>query len=135
MPSMFEMVKEFQRDVIKYPLPAAPVLASTTVRDLIYGQLVHVEEELHEINLALDSHSLVGMADGITDAVYVLLGIAARIGLPIDEIFEVVHRANMQKVAGITKRNIDYDAVKPAEWVSPESKIADIIIEKMMPAR
>lgn len=54
-----------------------------------------------EPNIIYDSaeRSLVEIADGIADSIYVLVGTAVSYGIPIDRVFREVHRSNMTKTA------------------------------------
>ena len=49
------------------------------------------------------------------------LGTANMMGLPWQALWEDVHRANMAKVPGITKRGHLVDCVKPGGWVGPKT--------------
>lgn len=90
-------------------------------------RLDFMEEEIHELSDAHSNMDLVGVADALADLVYVALGTAHMLGIPFDEVFKVVHAANMQKQRGMTKRGMLYDAVKPAGWVGPEEQIETIL--------
>ena len=124
MQSNFQKVVEFQREVIRYPLPEEPVC---TDPELVKGQIRHVFEELQEFGDAFDAKDKVECADALGDALYVIYGIAARMGLPMDDIFGAIHKANMRRVPGVSKRGIQYDAVKPLGWVPPNEEIAEIL--------
>jgi len=84
-------------------------------------------EELDEFSEAYFEDNLVGMADALADIVYVALGTAYQMGLPFDEIWEAVQKANMSKVRGMTARGNAIDAAKPQGWVGPEGAIAETI--------
>ena len=56
-----------------------------------------IMEELSEYLRACEENSLVDAADAVIDLVYVALGCAHAMGIPFDELFGVVHRANMAK--------------------------------------
>lgn len=81
-------------------------------------------EELHETMKAHAKQDLAGVADGLVDLVYVALGTAYLMGLPFDELFAEVQRANMEKVrassAAESKRGSSLDVVKPAGWRGPD---------------
>ena len=61
-------------------------------------------EELAEWVEAHSSGDLVAAADAWGDRMYVLLGDAVASGMPVDDIFQEVHRSNMTKLpcAGVT---------------------------------
>ena len=86
-----------------------------------------MEEEITELMEAYVANDMVGVADALADLVYVAVGTAHMMGIPFDEVFKAVHAANMQKVRGLTKRGMLYDAVKPAGWVGPEAQIETIL--------
>ena len=90
-------------------------------------RIAFMEEELEELQEAHRNHDLVKVADALADLVYVALGTAHMMGIPFDEVFRVVHAANMQKQRGMTKRGMAYDAIKPAGWVGPEAEIKAIL--------
>lgn len=60
-------------------------------------------------------------ADALIDLVYVAMGTAAMMGLPWQELWDDVQRANMSKERGITHRGHSMDCVKPAGWVGPKT--------------
>ena len=58
-------------------------------------------EELSEWAMAHAEQDLVAAADAWADQAYVLMGDAIACGLPVQELFEEVHRSNMTKMCGI----------------------------------
>lgn len=90
-----------------------------------------MQEELDEFGEACAKKDLVKAADALGDLMYVLLGTAYLMGLPLDEIFEVIHAANMTKVRAVdigeSKRGSTFDVVKPPGFVPPDKKIALIL--------
>lgn len=104
-----------------------------------FGQLVHnkpvhltlrklqerlrfLNEELNEeFGAALEPQDLVEQADALVDLVYVALGTAVMLGLPWDELWNDVQRANMAKEVGIGKRGNLVDVIKPPGWVPPKT--------------
>ena len=95
-----------------------------------FGQRISfMMEEITELCEAHATRDLVGVADALADLVYVALGTAHMMGIPFDAVFKVVHAANMQKLRGMTKRGMVYDAIKPEGWVGPEAEIATILKE------
>jgi predicted HAD superfamily Cof-like phosphohydrolase len=88
-------------------------------------------EELQEF---VDSPSLIDDADALLDLCYFAIGGLVRSGLSakqIEEIFNVIHNANMNKNAGIKSTRKGYDgvtdAIKPEGWMPPEDQIKGII--------
>ena len=82
-----------------------------------------MQEELNEFVGCASVGNMVGMADALADLIYVALGTAYLMGLPFDDIWAVVQKANMAKIPGITKRGMPNDAMKPEGWVGPEAEI------------
>lgn len=104
-----------------------------------------LREELMEYELAVLAGDLPGAADALIDLVYVALGTAHLHHLPWQELFDTVHRANMQKVRAAnhpfepmtgddgeckrlcgrraeehSTRGREYDVVKPKDWLPPD---------------
>lgn len=91
---------------------------------------VHVKQFVELNNRWIDEcvdpqTDLVEVADGLCDLIYVSLGCAVEMGLPIEELFAEVHRSNMLKV-GASKR-ADGKTMKPEGWQPPYlGKILDL---------
>ena len=125
MTTNFEDVKAFHE---KYdlPTPASPVVPE---KDLLQFRSAFMAEELAEFNLAASCGDVAGMADALVDLVYVTMGTAVSMGLPWQELWDEVQRANMSKVRALSaadsKRGSTYDVVKPFDWQPP--RIVDII--------
>lgn len=71
------------------------------------------------------------LLDHISDSIYVLVGLAVNMGLPLDNAFQLVHAANMSKVIGSLVPNgpvFDENGkiVKPEGWTAPDKKIWDL---------
>lgn len=90
-------------------------------------RVAFIMEEITELCEAYINEDLVGVADALADLVYVAIGTAHMMGIPFDQVFRVVHAANMRKQRGITKRGMVYDAIKPTGWVGPEAEIKAIL--------
>jgi len=121
--SYYEQVREFHAIILGIedttPTFELPVEFSQ--------RIAFLEEELEELEIAHAKRDLVGVADALADLVYVAVGTAHMMGIDFDQVFKAVHAANMQKLRGITKRGMVYDAIKPEGWVGPESKIESIL--------
>lgn len=118
---MFNDVKLFCK---KYALQIVkkPGLAS---KELMQARMIHLQEEVNEINKAYKQKDIVEIFDGLIDLVYVALGTAANMNLPFEKGWQKVHDANMKKVKAtkITKRKTKHDVVKPKGWRHPNLKI------------
>jgi phosphoribosyl-ATP pyrophosphohydrolase len=58
-----------------------------------------MSEELAEVMIAMHENDIVGLADGLADLVYVVVGTAIAFGIPFDRVFAEVQRSNMTKAA------------------------------------
>lgn len=54
-------------------------------------------EEMSELLTALGIGDIIEAADAVGDLMYVVIGTAVTYGIPVQEIFEEVHRSNMTK--------------------------------------
>lgn len=83
-----------------------------------------IEEEVSETILAIGrAEDICEVADGIADAIYVLVGTALEYGIPLDRVWNEVQRANMAKIDPSTGKVIkreDGKVLKPLGWVSPD---------------
>lgn len=80
-----------------------------------------MREELDEFIEACSEQDLAAQADALVDLVYFALGTAVMMGLPWQELWDDVQRANMAKVRGISHRGHKVDCVKPPGWVPPQT--------------
>jgi predicted HAD superfamily Cof-like phosphohydrolase len=124
MNSMFKQVSDFHEVVLGQDFPAIPTLVSPT---WVIERTRFLLEEVGEFTDAAIKGDMVEAADGLADIVYVALGTAWQMGIPMDRIFEHVHNCNMKKVRGRTTRGNDVDAIKPAGWVPPNQGIAKLL--------
>jgi predicted HAD superfamily Cof-like phosphohydrolase len=86
---VFAFMAKHRQPVMRSPSLVPEELSSFRIR--------LIEEEVSEIKTAVESGDLVLIADGIADLLYVTFGLAVTYGIPIDSIFEEVHRSNMTK--------------------------------------
>ena len=93
----------------------------TSVSEL---RIALLEEELSEYRQAVSDGDLIGVADALTDLMYVLLGTYVSHGLQeyADELFVEVHRSNMSKFAdaGEVIHREDGKVLKPGTFFSPD---------------
>ena len=91
--------------------------------ELMHFRLAFMREELTEITEAYNIGDSEAVLDGIVDLMYVVLGTAWMMNVPILDAWDRVHNANMKKVrvedASESKRNSLYDLKKPEGWVHP----------------
>lgn len=100
--------------------PSAPSDARKRLRRKLMG------EELMELYNALEDKDIVLIADGLADLLYVVFGTALEYGIPIDKVFEEVHRSNMTKLwpDGRAHYREDGKVLKPKTFSPP--RISDI---------
>ena len=118
--SDFESVGEFNK---KFGLPVAGEFLPQRIDDQTFlYRYQHLQEELSELLKAHRAGDVVGVADALADLVYVALGTAHFYGIPFDEVFIEVQRANMAKERATSetdprsKRGSKLDIVKPEGW-------------------
>lgn len=78
-----------------------------------------MREELVEFEEAIETQDLAALADALVDIIYFAVGTAAQMNLPLQALWDDVHRANMAKVRGVGHRGHTVDVVKPESWVAP----------------
>lgn len=93
MKDALEKVKEFCR-MFSHTMREKPGLVDFETfklrRDLM-------KEELEETIAAMELCDLPEIADGLADLCYVAIGTAVAYGIPLDRVFEEVHRSNIAK--------------------------------------
>lgn len=88
-------------------------------------RLKFILEEAAEFAAAHAAGDIVGVADALADLIYVAAGSAHFLGLPLDDVWREVQRANMAKVRAESaadprsKRRHAMDVVKPENWIAP----------------
>jgi predicted HAD superfamily Cof-like phosphohydrolase len=126
----FDQVGDF-RHKMGLPMSYFPHLLSASEASYFVRFIM---EELSEYMRACEEHNLVDATDAIVDLVYVALGCAHAMGLPFDEVFNAVHKANMQKKPADAEhrstRGSRYDVVKPEGWTGPEKTI-ELILKRV----
>jgi predicted HAD superfamily Cof-like phosphohydrolase len=125
---MFEDVQEFHNKILGVAPEGLPTLVS---HEYVMERMRFLLEEVTEFGDTGMTGDIVGAADALADIIYVALGTAYMMGLPFQEIWDHVHRANMQKERGITKRGNAVDAIKPEGWVAPEAGIAALLLRRI----
>jgi len=121
---MFDDVGEFHKVILHVAQPESPTLISA---DFVLERYRFLSEELDEYFEAGMHGDIVKATDGLLDIVYVALGTLYMMGIPADECWAHVQKANMQKVLGMTSRGNKIDAQKPEGWVPPDIAIAATI--------
>ncbi len=89
------------------PCIADPPTESLRVRLMI--------SELSELVEAMSNEDMVGIADGIADLLYVVIGTGISYGIPMKKVFDQVHANNMTKVGadGHVHKDFSGKVIKP----------------------
>lgn len=92
---------------------------------LIEFRVKFMQEELDEFIEGRDERDPAKMADALIDLVYVAMGTAHFMGIPWQELWDEVQRANITKVRAAkdgsdSLRGSGFDVVKPAGWRGPD---------------
>jgi predicted HAD superfamily Cof-like phosphohydrolase len=92
--------------------------------DVVWGRIQMMLEELREYAEAVRENDLEKQADSLVDLDYFVLGSAVTQGLPFDQLFDEVHRANMEKERVVnaqeSARLNKLDVKKPEGWQPPD---------------
>jgi predicted HAD superfamily Cof-like phosphohydrolase len=80
-----------------------------------------IDEEVSELSEAIEKRDLVGVADALTDILYVTYGAFNTFGFPADELLAEVHRSNMTKLGpnGKPVYREDGKVMKPPSYRAP----------------
>ncbi len=101
---------------------------------LSHFRIKFLREELEEYELAVQAGDLVKQADALLDLIYVALGTKYLQGFPINQIWDLVHQANMKKVRATkveqSTRGSLFDVVKPVGWTAPDIAIAELLEQR-----
>lgn len=124
MNSWYEDVCKFQAEVLMEPKPQVSGFVKST---RFFEGVNCLKEEIDELEEAYLKQDLASTADALIDLIYFALGMACRMGLPMDEAWKLVHEANMKKIFGVTKRGFATDAVKPFDWADPVHRIRELL--------
>ena len=127
MSNWFEDVKDFHT-VFGQRVGEKPELPSDGETELWPGnerelRINLLAEEFNEYVKAEGEDDLVEVADALADIIYIACGTAVSYGIPLDEIFNEVHRSNMAKlIDGKVLRREDGKIQKPESWTPPDIK-------------
>lgn len=118
-----ELVVDFHR-ALGHDLPTTPTAPELPLLDLrvtlLREEFAEVGEELDRLRARIADGGPVGLADlaplahELTDLLYVTYGALAALGVPADELFAEVHRANLAKTTGPVRA--DGKQLKPPGW-------------------
>jgi predicted HAD superfamily Cof-like phosphohydrolase len=123
----FDKVKEFHR-TFSHPVGTSPSLSplrseedNQKIRDLRFEL---IREEVQELSEALAADDVVGVADALTDILYVVYGAGAVFGIDLDATYAEVHRSNMSKLGADGKPiyRADGKVLKGPDYSPPDLK-------------
>lgn len=106
----------------KFKLPMYDTPGHLTSRKL-QERICFIEEELKEFKEAVAIQDLAGQADALIDLAYVVKGTAIMLGLPWEDLWLDVQRANMGKELRSSNGDNDYKlgVFKPPGWKGPST--------------
>lgn len=119
MSNMFKDVMDFHK-AFGQKVGDKPELPDINERGL---RMKLLREEFEEYMEAEEENDLVEIADALADLIYIACGTAVSYGIPLDEIYDEVHRSNMSKlVDGKPIYREDGKVMKPEGWSPPDIK-------------
>lgn len=120
MSNMFQDVKKFQTAVGQH-IGEAVEFPDGPERAL---RMRLLQEEVKEYEEGEYKNDIENIAKELADIIYIVCGTAASYGIPLDKVFDEVHRSNMAKLGpdGRPKRREDGKILKPDGWVPPDIK-------------
>lgn len=130
-------VREFNRDVLNIKKDGVKPFNKDDKE--ASWLIVALNEEVNdEFIQGLERVNLIDQVDALLDTVYFAIGGMIRLGLTDEQIhacFDAVHNSNMLKDLGIKESRSGFgdtaDAVKPEDWVAPETKMEKILNVRM----
>lgn len=119
MSNMYQDVKEFQISVGQN-VGYNPEFPDENERGLRRRLL---EEEVDEYFDGEDKDDLENVAKELADIIYIVCGTAASYGIPLDKVFDEVHKSNLSKlVDGKVLRREDGKVLKGPNYIPPNIK-------------
>lgn len=126
--SQIQKQKDFM-EVFDMEAPSKPTLNESAA--IFWARLM--SEEIEEMQVAfnafvdnpLHEENQANLTAEVVDVLYVIMGLAHSQGLPIKEMFDEIHNANMRKMQpdGSILRNEYGKVLKPVNWY-PANKVA-----------
>ena len=119
MSNMFQDVKDFQT-AVGQNIGVKPELPDPAEREL---RLRLLKEEYEEYIQGECKNDVENIAKELADIIYIVCGTAASYGIPLDRVFDEVHKSNLSKlVDGKAVRRADGKILKPDGWKPPNIK-------------
>jgi predicted HAD superfamily Cof-like phosphohydrolase len=82
-----------------------------------------IMEEFEELMRGMAHYDLTNIAQELVDLIYVAIGTALELGIPLQKVWDEVQRANMNKVDPVTgkvRKREDGKVLKPEGWQKPD---------------
>jgi len=110
----YEDIKDFSQRCEEHPDHQTGMVSHGMIQQ-------RLQEEVDEYLTAEQEDNLVEIADALADIIYIACGTAVSYGIPLDKVFEEVHRSNMAKlVDGKPLKREDGKVIKPVGWTPPD---------------
>ena len=90
----FELVGDFM-EAFGQSVHIEPTWPDFSTREL---RLELIQEEVDELGEAMEQRDMVGIADALTDILYVTYGAGHAFGIDLDKCFEEIQNSNMSKL-------------------------------------
>lgn len=119
--TLYEDVRDFHRK-FAHPAPAHPTPLDS---ELLEVRLKLLREEYMELRAAMEGQMAMGrIVQECADLIYVTIGTMVSMGVPLNQVWAEVHRANMSKYPNpggpLCK------PIKPPDWNGP--RCSDIVL-------
>lgn len=112
---MYKQVVEFNEVVVGLKSPEKPTRLTEARKNWAITAFIEETQEFGEAQTLEDE------ADALADLLYFVLGRFFEMGIDPNIAIAIVHKANMQKMAGqLEKRGNSQDAIKPEGWTGPD---------------
>ena len=114
----FELVGDFM-EAFGQDVHIEPTWPDFSTREL---RLELIQEEVDELGEAMEQRDMVGIADALTDILYVVYGAGHAYGIDLGECFQEVHASNMSKLGedGKPIRREDGKILKGPNFFEPD---------------
>lgn len=126
LPSLWDAVRDLHdfHTTFEVPVLDTPQWPSA---DRIKLRRKLISEEFLELHDAFEAKDIENLAQELVDLIYVSIGTALELGIPLHHVWDEVHKANMAKVDPETKkvrRREDGKVLKPDGWQKPDIRKA-----------
>jgi len=105
------------------PIATAPMAMSSARAVARAGW---IKQEAAELETAI---TVVDQVDAAVDLVYLALGTLVELGVELEDVFDLVHKANMSKrwPDGVARFDAEGKLLKPPGWAGPEAALETAI--------